>query len=110
MGERYGRTKLPVVGQPQPVHERRDAARNRAKILATARELLDERPIGEICMDELARRAGRGQKAPSIAGLPTGRPCVGPSSTKSCAPFRKKSSPGSAFPSMPPGSGALWRF
>ncbi len=52
---------LPVLGQaPKPL-ERKDAARNRAKILAAARTLLDERPIGDICMDELARRAGVGK-------------------------------------------------
>ena len=52
---------LPVLGQQPRPQERKDAARNRAKILAAARTLLDERPIGEICMDELARRAGVGK-------------------------------------------------
>ena len=50
-----------MVGQGPPTQERADAARNRAKILAAARTLLDERPIGDICMDELAKRAGVGK-------------------------------------------------
>ncbi len=50
-----------MVGQAAQPQERKDAARNRAKILATARSLLAERPIGEICMDELARRSGVGK-------------------------------------------------
>ena len=52
---------LPVLGQSTRPPERKDAARNRIKILEAARTLLDERPIGEICMDELARRAGVGK-------------------------------------------------
>ena len=65
-GPRLGRSlrgpsSLPVLGQAPTSPERKDAARNRAKILEAARELLDQRPIGEICMDELARRAGVGK-------------------------------------------------
>ena len=56
-----GKPSLPVVGQSPQLQERADAARNRAKILDAARCLLEERPIGEICMDELARRAGVGK-------------------------------------------------
>jgi AcrR family transcriptional regulator len=55
------RARLPVVGQAEIVPERRDAARNRARILEAARKLLEERPIQEICMDELARTAGVGK-------------------------------------------------
>ena len=65
MGERTRPSKprmsLPVLGQQPQVQERKDAARNREKILAAARTLLDERPIGQICMDELAKRAGVGK-------------------------------------------------
>lgn len=56
------RKRLAVIGQPPiPTGERKDAARNRARILEAARRLLGERPIGEICMDELARTAGVGK-------------------------------------------------
>ncbi len=55
------RPSLAVLGQTPAPPERKDAARNRAKILSAARTLLDERPIGEICMEELARRAGVGK-------------------------------------------------
>jgi AcrR family transcriptional regulator len=55
--------RLPIIGQPPAASaaERSDAARNRAAILAAARKLIKKRPIGEICMDELARTAGVGK-------------------------------------------------
>lgn len=58
-----GRQKrLAVLGQaPVQAAERKDAARNRARILDAARRLLRERPIQDICMDELARAAGVGK-------------------------------------------------
>lgn len=52
---------LRVLGQPPPVKERKDAARNRLRILEAARALLAERPMQEICMDELAQKAGVGK-------------------------------------------------
>jgi AcrR family transcriptional regulator len=56
------RIRLQVVGQAPPApRERKDAAQNREKILAAARALLAERPIHDICMDEVARRAGVGK-------------------------------------------------
>jgi AcrR family transcriptional regulator len=54
-------TRLPIVGQASRPIERADAARNRAAILEAARRLLKKRPIGEICMDELAEAAGVGK-------------------------------------------------
>jgi AcrR family transcriptional regulator len=53
--------RLAVVGQPEALAERADAARNRARILSAARRLLGRRPIHEICMDELAKAAGVGK-------------------------------------------------
>ncbi|MBK8011857.1 MAG: TetR/AcrR family transcriptional regulator [Deltaproteobacteria bacterium] len=54
--------RLPIVGQPgPPAPERRDARENRARILAAARKLLRAQPIGEICMDQLAKEAGVGK-------------------------------------------------
>jgi AcrR family transcriptional regulator len=53
--------RLPIVGQAMRPVERADAARNRAAILDAARKLLKKRPIGEICMDELAEAAGVGK-------------------------------------------------
>ena len=41
--------------------ERADAARNRAKILAAAGELIAERGIEHVSMDDVARRAGVGK-------------------------------------------------
>lgn len=55
------RAKLPIYGQHAVAVERSDAARNRASILDAARKLLKKRPIGEICMDELAQTAGVGK-------------------------------------------------
>jgi len=54
--------KLPVAGRPEPDRlERADAARNRTRILAATRKLVAKRPIGDICMDEVARAAGVGK-------------------------------------------------
>lgn len=57
--------KLPVpaelVKTPVKKPERRDAARNRLRILEAARKLLQDRPISDICMDELAKTAGVGK-------------------------------------------------
>lgn len=53
--------RLPIVGQPEVLAERADAARNRVRILAAARRLLGRRPIHEICMDEVAKAAGVGK-------------------------------------------------
>jgi AcrR family transcriptional regulator len=52
---------LPVLGQPPPVRERADAARNRELILKAARKMLKKQPFGEICMDALADTAGVGK-------------------------------------------------
>ena len=51
---------LPLAQGPEPA-ERADAARNRAKILAAAQELIAERGIERLSMDELARRASVGK-------------------------------------------------
>ncbi|MCK6544733.1 TetR/AcrR family transcriptional regulator [Myxococcota bacterium] len=56
-----GRGRLGILGQEAPAVERADAARNRRAILDAARKLLAKRPIGEICMDELAKVAGVGK-------------------------------------------------
>lgn len=56
-----GRGRLGILGQEAPAIERADAARNRRAILDAARKLLAKRPIGEICMDELAKVAGVGK-------------------------------------------------
>lgn len=53
--------RLPILGQATRPIERADAARNRVAILDAARRLLKKRPIGEICMDELAEAAGVGK-------------------------------------------------
>ncbi len=53
--------KLEILGQSAPVAERKDAARNRQKILEAARTLLKTRPIQKICMDEVAKTAGVGK-------------------------------------------------
>ena len=45
---------LPIEGAPT---ERADAARNRAKILAAAEELIAERGIEHVSMDDVAKRA-----------------------------------------------------
>ena len=48
-----------AFGAPRP--ERADAARNRRRLLATAREMLAERPADQLTMDGLAERAGLGK-------------------------------------------------
>lgn len=53
--------RLAVLGQPVVQKERKDAARNRLRILEAARKLLKDRPIQDICMDELAKAAGVGK-------------------------------------------------
>lgn len=52
--------ELPLVGAPPAVRERADAARNRAKILATAERLFAERGVGNVGVDEVAAAAGVG--------------------------------------------------
>jgi AcrR family transcriptional regulator len=50
---------LPLAGAPPP--GRADAARNREKVLAAARRLFDERGVGNVAIDEIAREAGVGK-------------------------------------------------
>jgi AcrR family transcriptional regulator len=52
-------TVLPVLGQPVP--ERADAARNRARILTAAAELFACRGVGNVSMDQIATTAGVGK-------------------------------------------------
>ena len=52
---------LPIVSQSLAPVERKDAARNRARILEAARGLLKTKCIREICMDDVARAAGVGK-------------------------------------------------
>lgn len=51
--------QLPIAGQHAP--ERADAARNRVRILAAARELLHTRTPCEVSIDEIAAAAGVGK-------------------------------------------------
>ena len=51
---------LPVV-QPLAVTERADAARNRQKILCSARRLFEERGLANVSMDDIAADAGVGK-------------------------------------------------
>jgi AcrR family transcriptional regulator len=51
---------LPVM-QPQAVTERADAARNRQKILCSARRLIAERGLAHVSMDDIAADAGVGK-------------------------------------------------
>jgi len=48
---------LPVLDPGQTPRERADAARNRARILAAAAELVAERGIEQVSMDDVARAA-----------------------------------------------------
>jgi AcrR family transcriptional regulator len=48
---------LPVAGPPAELTERVDAARNRAKILAAAEQLIAERGIEHVSIDDVARAA-----------------------------------------------------
>jgi AcrR family transcriptional regulator len=50
------RDELPVAARPRP--ERADAARNRERVLAAARQLFAERGVEAVTMDEVARAAG----------------------------------------------------
>lgn len=62
MGKEGRKPGLPVLGQPPPApEERADAARNRARILDAARRLMAQKPISEVCMDEVAAEAGVGK-------------------------------------------------
>jgi AcrR family transcriptional regulator len=49
--------ELPLADPAQTPHERADAARNRARILAAAAELVAERGIERVSMDDVARAA-----------------------------------------------------
>src|SRR3954449_10937594 len=49
--------ELPQFDSGQIPRERADAARNRRRILAAAAELVDERGIGRVSMDDVARAA-----------------------------------------------------
>jgi AcrR family transcriptional regulator len=51
----------PVVSWGAPHAERADAARNRAHLLATARQMLAEQGADKLTMDGLAERAGLGK-------------------------------------------------
>ncbi len=51
---------LPVI-QPLAVTERADAARNRQKILCSARRLIEERGLENVSMDDIAGDAGVGK-------------------------------------------------
>jgi AcrR family transcriptional regulator len=51
--------ELPLIAPDPP--ERADAARNRERILCTARRLFDERGAGCVSMDEIAEAAGVGK-------------------------------------------------
>ncbi len=51
----------PVVSWGAPNAERADAARNRRRLLATAREILTEQGADKLTMDGLAERAGLGK-------------------------------------------------
>ena len=50
--------ELPVI---VPAPERADAARNRVKILASARQLFEERGLANVSMDDIAAHAGVGK-------------------------------------------------
>lgn len=52
---------MPVAALQQPQQERSDAARNRALLLAAARELVRERGADAVTMDEVATAAGVGK-------------------------------------------------
>jgi AcrR family transcriptional regulator len=51
----------PVLSWPAPRAERADAVRNRAHLLATAREMLAQQGADKLTMDALAERAGLGK-------------------------------------------------
>jgi AcrR family transcriptional regulator len=60
MGERLGRRRVPVLREAEP-GERSDAADNRRRILAAARELFEEKGVEAVSMAEIGRSAGVGQ-------------------------------------------------
>jgi AcrR family transcriptional regulator len=51
---------LPLIADGPPPRERADAARNRLRILEAAAELVDERGIERVSMEDVACRAGVG--------------------------------------------------
>jgi AcrR family transcriptional regulator len=51
---------LPLAALDPPLTERADAARNRRRILCAAAELVAERGIGSVSMEDVARAAGVG--------------------------------------------------
>ena len=51
----------PEVSWGTPHAERADAVRNRAHLLATARQMIDEQGPDQLTMDALAERAGLGK-------------------------------------------------
>ena len=54
--------ELPQFDDGQTPHERADAARNRLRILAAAAELVDERGIAHVSMQDVARAACVGMR------------------------------------------------
>jgi AcrR family transcriptional regulator len=54
-----GGRPLPLAGAPPPA--RADALRNREKVLAAARRLFEQRGVGNVAIDEIAREAGVGK-------------------------------------------------
>ncbi len=52
---------LPLAGPAPELTERIDAARNRAKILAAAKQLIDERGIEQVSVDDVAKAASVGK-------------------------------------------------
>lgn len=60
-GRKAGWTLDQMGREAPPVAERSDAARNRRKILSTARTLFEERGVTNVNMDEIARESGVGK-------------------------------------------------
>lgn len=58
-GKRPRGRPLPIAGAPPP--GRADALRNREKVLAAARRLFEQRGVGNVAIDEIAREAGVGK-------------------------------------------------
>lgn len=56
---RSAAAELPVLGAPPP--GRADAARNREKVLAAARDLFEQHGVANVTIDEIARAAGVGK-------------------------------------------------
>lgn len=61
MGRALPLISVAVGAERGPPTERRDAARNRLKIIAAARMLMERRGLDGVCMDELASAAGVGK-------------------------------------------------